>query len=358
VAGLLLLIATIRLVSAGAPGRRAGGLLALYFAVPVLATWASALSRPIFNERYLVAAAPPFFLLLTAAVFGYGEEIPETKDSRRLAWAGGLLLALLVLGAAASLGRYYFDPEYSKTRGWRELARVMQAEAAGALPEKTRLIQNYPDPVLWYYTGPTAHLVLPPDEMDESGARREVQALLDAGVERVVLAEQPTETFDDRGIAAAALAGPFSQVASKPVAGWDVQTYVRAPATIASIGVGFENGITLARGALQSEALTPGGLLVIYLDWDGDPAGLTGNEKLTLQVLDEAGTLVAQTDVPFGAADFNGPARPYTVRIPWRLPAGNYRIIAGLYDPARDGAPRVMTTAGADHVELGVMAPR
>ena len=34
-----------------------------YLALPLLGTWASALSRPIFNERYLIAAVPPFYLL-------------------------------------------------------------------------------------------------------------------------------------------------------------------------------------------------------------------------------------------------------------------------------------------------------
>jgi len=117
---------------------------------PRCSHWISALSRPIFNERYLVALRRPSSAA-GDAVHGY-KEPPQTASSRRLAWAGALLLILLVLGAVTSLGRYYTDPTYSKTRGWRELARVMQVAAAGALPEKTRLIQNYPDPVLWYYT--------------------------------------------------------------------------------------------------------------------------------------------------------------------------------------------------------------
>jgi hypothetical protein len=261
----------------------------------------------------------------------------------------------LALGSALSLARHYFDPEYSKTRGWRELARSMQIAAADVRPDEVRLTQNYPDPVLWYYTGPTAHLVLPPDALDEPGTRREIQALVDAGVTRVVLAEQPVVGYDDRQIATTALSESYSQVASNRVGDWYVQTYVRAPEAPGNIGADFADGVTVEGASLQNEALTPGGLLVTFLDWGGDPARLAGSEKLTLQLLDDTGTLVAQTDVPFGREDVEGDARPYAVRVPWRLPAGSYRLIAGIYDPAQAGAPRLLTTAGADHVELGVL---
>lgn len=354
IAGLLLLIAAVRLWRAGTPGRRAMALLMLYLWVPVLATWVSAINRPIFNERYLVAAAPPFFLLLAAAVLGHGE--PSAADrAPRLVPVAALLLALLATGAVLSLGRHYADPEYSKTRGWRELARVMGAEAAGPESARVRLSQNFPDPVLWYYTGPAAHLVLPPDELDEAWAQREVQALVDDGVERVVISVQPAEPWDGAGIAEATLSGPYSLVSSRTAGDWDVQTYVRHPDSLSPIEVGFENGVALLEGAVQNERLTPGGLLVPFLAWAGDPAALTGSEKLTLQVLDGAGRLVAQSDIPFGAAELNGAPMPHGIRLPWQLPSGDYRIIAALYDPAREGAPRILTSSGADHVELGVV---
>ncbi len=60
VALLLLALGTWRLAASGSRARRASILLWLYLALPVLATWLSALQRPIFNERYLAAAAPPF----------------------------------------------------------------------------------------------------------------------------------------------------------------------------------------------------------------------------------------------------------------------------------------------------------
>ena len=67
----------------------------------------------------------------------------------------------------------------------------------------------------------------------------------------------------------------------------------------------FENGVTLTHAAIQEDRLEPGGLLIVYLLWDGDATRLTGSEKLTLQVLDEAGALVAQTDAPFTEDDLD-----------------------------------------------------
>ncbi len=70
-ASVLLLIGGLHLARNGPAGRRTLWLLALYLAVPLGVTWYSAQQRPIFNERYLIAAAPPFYLLLGAA-FNFG----------------------------------------------------------------------------------------------------------------------------------------------------------------------------------------------------------------------------------------------------------------------------------------------
>ena len=118
--------------------------------------------------------------------------------------------------------------------------------------------------------------------------------------------------------------------------------------------------MTLARAAIQNERLEPGGPLVVYLLWDGDATRLTGSEKLTLQVLDETGALVAQTDAPFARdeLDRDGAARPraYAITLPWTLPQGSYHLIAALYDPEQEGAPRILTREGADIVTLGTVA--
>ena len=338
-------IAAVRLARGGDAARRALLLLALYLGAPVLVTWFSALNRPIFNERYLIAAAPPFYLLLASAVLGYRAQQPAA--TRRVSIVTAVLLGLLGIGMLASLGRYYTDPAYSKTRSWRELARAMHVQAGGIDTDRVRLAQSYPDPVLWYYTGPVDHLVLPPAANDAPAAQREVSNLAEAGIERVVIAVQPDDSWDGQGIAQTALAEAYTLANAQEVAGWRVETYVRPPDELATIDATFENGVTLARAAIQEDRLEPGGPLIVYLLWDGDAPRLTGSEKLTLQVLDEAGALVAQTDAPFTEDDLDsGDARPHAITLPWMLPQGSYRVIAALYDPEQDGAPRIPTREG------------
>lgn len=359
--GALLVLGAVRLAQAGSQARRALLLLGLYLAVPLLATWVSAWQRPIFNERYLIAAVPPFYLLAAVAVLGYGHPVeqPAPQTQRRappaLGWLAAGLLVLLLLGAAGSLGRYYFDPAYSKTRGWRDLATALARYSAGWPAEQVRLAQNFPDPTLWYYyRGPVEHLVLPPAAQDRAGAEREVAALAAGGVDRVVIPLQPAAWWDNAGVAAQALSAQYDLVAETTVSGWPLQVYQRAPQVMQPQDVLFANGLHLVSAAATAPQLVPGDVLAVYLQWEGDSVVLRGSEKLTLQLLDENEQIVAQYDLPFGAVDLAGPARAYGVPLPADLPPGSYRLIVALYDPDQVGAPRLLTITGADHVELGV----
>ncbi len=214
VALLLLVLGTWRLAASGSRLKRASVLLWLYLALPVLATWLSALQRPIFNERYLAAAAPPFFLLI-AAIFqtSPSETSPSetsasaTRRQPPMRYTSVALLVVLLLGGASALNRQFHDPAYSKTRGWRELATAIEQTSAGLPPETVRIAQNFPDPTLWYYyDGPVEHVVLPPSPHDADGAASSVAALAEAGVQRVILPVQPAPNWDETGLAQAALA--------------------------------------------------------------------------------------------------------------------------------------------------------
>ena len=140
IAGLLLLIGSVRLALGSPRDLRNLGLLALDLGVPLLATWWSAQSRPIFNERYLVAALPPFYLLMAAAV----DLRPLGRRSVPvLAWVSALLACILIAGMSLSLVRGYSDPAYSKTRGWRELAAAV-THLSAELPPAARGRRIFP----------------------------------------------------------------------------------------------------------------------------------------------------------------------------------------------------------------------
>lgn len=361
-AGALVVLGVARLALAGQCARPALLLLCLYLAVPLLATWLSALQRPIFDERYLVAAAPPFFLLAAVAVTGVGQPHPSRAASasawraRLAGWLGAALLVFLLAGVVGSLARLYSDPAISKTRGWRDLAAALEHYSAGWPVDVVRLAQNFPDPTLWYYyRGPVEHLVLPPAAHDGAGAERAVAALAAAGVQRVLAPLQPAAGWDDAGLAQQAL-DHYYDLALETVTGvWPLRVYQRRPQTVASLDVPFDNGLRLTGAEFVAPPVLPGDALLVYLRWQGDSSALAGSEKLTLQVLDENQRVVAQLDQPFDAADLAAPFHAYSVPLPADLPPGRYRLLAALYDPGQAGAPRLLTGAGADHVEIGVI---
>ncbi len=281
---------------------------------------------------------------------------PGVPQSARFAgWVATGLLALLLVGTAGSLSRYYGDPAYSKTRGWRDLATTLARYTQAWPVDQVRLAQNFPDPTLWYYyRGPVEHLVLPPAAQDQAGAVRDVAALAAAGIDRVVIPLQPAAWWDDTGMAAQALSQHYQLVLETAVHGWPVQIYQRASQAMQRLDVQFANGSILAAAATATSDLVPGDVLAVSLLWHGAEAALSGDEKLTLQVLDQAGQVAAQHDQPFGVADLAGTPRVYGVPLPSDLAPGVYRLIVALYDPGQTGAPRLLAVTGADHVELGV----
>jgi hypothetical protein len=353
IAAALLVAGTVRLALGSADDRRTLGLLALYLGVPLLATWYGAQARPIFNERYLVALLPPAFLLIAAA-FG-GRRFPRPLGPAVDA-AAGLLTVVLIAGMLLSLGRHYTDPAYGKTRGWRELAASIDRLGAGLPADKVRIAQNFPDPTLWYYyRGPVEHLVLPPAAGDANGTRRAVEALAAGGIQRVILPLQPAANWDSTGLAAAALEGRFDRLGQTQVGVWPLQLFGLPAAALTPVNAPFANGVQLAGAAYAPAQLPPGGLLAVHLDWRGEAATLAGTEKVFVQLLDGEGQLVAQDDrllLLTGPRAAGSGLAAYGLALPVELDRGPYRLIAGLYDPGQEGAPRLSTEAGADQVLL------
>ena len=309
------------------------------------------MQRPIFDERYLVAALPPF-LLLIGAIF----QPPAVANERRVYPALRLtsyaLLAGLILVSVLSLNRYYTDPAYSKTRGWRELAAVLEALSADLPAEQARIAQNFPDPTLWYYyNGPLEHVVLPPGPLDADGAARAVAELQAADVRRVLLPVQPAPNWDDADLARTALAVSYELLAEQQVANWPVAIYARAPEEMTESDAAWQNGLRLTASAIEPATLTPGNALAVWLQWDARGAELTGTEKVFVQLLGPAQTVAAQDDQLLEGGTPDSP-QLHGLALPAELPPGSYRLIAGLYDPAIDGAPRVMTTTDQDHIVL------
>lgn len=358
-AGGVLLLGALALWRQDAAGRRALQLAAAYLFVPLVATWWSAQQRPIFNERYLVAALPGFCLLIGAAVEQWleGRRWQTRPRNAFVLWLTLGFATAALGGMMISLNHHYFDPTYSKTRGWRELASALHNWSAGLPTDQVRIAQNFPDPTLWYYyRGPVEHVVLPPQPHDTAGAQATVADLVDADVQRVLLPRQPAANWDTGSLATDALATAFFPVVEQPVAVWPVLLYSRQWVELRPLAVSFANGLHLTGFALSPAALVAEGMLVVHLDWRGTNATLTGTEKVFVQLLNPEGQLVAQDDRAFVLADSATEVQTlYGILLPASLPSGSYRLITGLYNPAVENAPRLLTTAGADFVELAVI---
>jgi 4-amino-4-deoxy-L-arabinose transferase-like glycosyltransferase len=356
-----LLLGLLRLARGGTRHWQPSVWLLLHLCAPLGASWLAALRRPIFNERYLLVAAAPFYLL--AAVGLTPERCcisrrNEASHRARLLLQATLAAALLA-GLLWSIHRHYTDPVYSKDRGWRELALAMEQLSAGVPEEQVRLMQNFPDPTLWYYyRGPVEHAVLPPAPHDEAGTIREVQKLVWEGVQRVILPLQPADWWDGQGLAQAVLGQHYHLVGQILVRSWPVYVYARPdPSHMIPLGISFANGLHLrAVAVVPSRAPTvPGGIVVVHLVWGGSAHRLVGTEKLFLHLLNQQGAIVAQVDPSLRQADVESGQQSFGILLPDALSPGAYTLITGLYDPGQTGSPRVQTVGGADHVLLGTV---
>ncbi len=328
----------------GANQRRAVALLLLLWLVPVLTTWVSAQSRPIFDERYLIAASPAFYLLVAAG-------IGALRGRGRI--AGALLGLVLAAGVIVSLGNHYTDPAYSKTRGWRELAAAFERFSAGLPQESVRLAQNFPDPTIWYYyNGVVDHIVLPPQPNDAVGAATVVDELVRGGVQRVILPVQPAAWWDGSAIAPAALSSAYALAVQTQIGVWPVQIYTRPPREMTPLQVDFVNGLTLRSAAVTPDQILDGGLLTVHLRWAGQTNRLTGSEKIFVHLLDPSGQIVAQTDRPLAIPATDDRVSSYGILLPGDLAAAAYRLVFGLYDPTQNGAPRILTRDGREAIVL------
>ena len=252
--------------------RPAAWLFGLYLGVPVLAAWYGAQARPIFDERYLAAAAPPFFALAACSLLPLVQMPARAKagvSARVWGMGGAVLVIALFVGSSLSLAGYFADPAYSKSRGWRELAQSLERLSACAPAENVRLAQNYPDPTLWYYFGGGPdHIVLPPLANDAVLAGAEVEALVEQGAERVLFIEQPALSWDAGGIGASALREHFALAATDRSANWPIAVYVRPGEMRPGRPIEFENGATLEGHGLAATSVAPGGAVIVSLAWD------------------------------------------------------------------------------------------
>ncbi|MYD09947.1 MAG: hypothetical protein F4X02_07865 [Chloroflexi bacterium] len=122
----------------------------------------------------------------------------------------------------------------------------------------------------------------------------------------------------------------------------------------------FGEGITLESYALGARVVTPGDVLPAQLTWRAN-AALGRRYKVFLQLLDEDGRLAAQRDSEPAGGSAKTTSWPvdetivdnHALAVPRDLPAGDYTLIAGLYDISDPSAR--LPVEGSTYVELGTV---
>lgn len=360
VASLALLVGTARIWPRGPAARRGLLFVWLYLLLPIAFVVFTSFNRPIFRERYFIAALAPFCLLAAAAC----DPQPTANErharpfarpfARPLIWATiGVTAAAMV---HASFG--YYRHWTTLPPDWRNLARLVE-KYSDRPPEQLRVVLNFPDPAFaYYYTGRAPFFVMPYRMNDAAGAEAQVDEMLRDGVRRVIFQVVPS-FWDEQQVARAALAHAFTQVEEQFSGRWIVQIYARhLPEDLKPIGAIFgEAGEAIQ---LQSAAVVADGrgrLLEVSLKWQGDADRLAGSEKIFVHVT-AAGlpqALIAQLDQPLTADDLAAPLRTFGIRLPDKIAPGAYEVRVGIYDPTQPGMPRRQTDTGDDAVVIATV---
>ncbi len=377
-------------------------LLLLSFLVALLTTWRPAgISFPGFPWSVIALALTPVLLLLAIGLGNINNYVESRLGRKWKTWTrgtnanvlkamngigvGNLTAAILILAVFAgnlfSFRNFHFESEFSKSRGLRELAHMLDSWGAGRNKTDVRFAQPYfVDPALWdyYYTGEIENVSLAPWPMDLDAALETVADLRSSGVQSVILLVRSDRDLEEAeldmqwiakrqgfeldqqrrtraGITSnvrQALSSSYQLAGQETVGPWIVELYSRPnPQAWRLFDVQFANGLTLERAQISPNIPPAGGRLVVHMEWSGDPTVLTGGETIFLHLLDETGDLVAQWE-PELRLDSSQVLNSVAMPIPPTLPDSPLRLIAGLYDASVDGAPRIPTEAEEDSLLL------
>lgn len=279
--------------------RRFGG--ALVLAVPVVAFVAlliASQSRPVFSARYLMLVSPALFLASAAAVCPplawSASGVRRPARFLHAVTAYGVAL-VLVGGTAIALHEYYLDRGGQGPGTWRPyVSFIVESAAASDL-----VVVNHLDPSFFYYydrLGGKAKAIVQPSRPGQTDAERdeELTPLLPKGG-LVWFVPDGVRLWDKDGAVEKWLDRSAVRETDGRVAGMEYVRY-RVPAGV-EVGTAFGNRLELLRYEVRggAQARKPGEELVLDLCWRA-VSDIDEDLMISVQLLDEKGTLVAQSD--------------------------------------------------------------
>lgn len=311
-------------------------LLVLALLLPVVGVFVASISRPVFNERYLMAASPAFYVLVAALV-------PVSKPGRYrcVAWLrGGVILCVVALYVGLAHRYETMTTTVAKSRDAGAFGAYLAEHAAPG----DRVLFNLIDPTFDYYyrhAGGRAPVIVAPLTKDEDDAALDVRLgrQLDAAP-RVWFIPDGMKWWDTRQI----------------VPAWMDRHYLRRNETNVSISIVeydavpnrhpltvlFGTGPRLVGTDLaDATPVATGKPWTVTLLWQAASA-LTVSYTVSIQVLSPAGQLVAQSDgIPQSGKAPTTSWRttetipdPHVLTLPSGTAAGSYVVAVAVYDSA------------------------
>jgi len=335
--------------------------VALYLLLPITLIFAFDLYKPAWL-KFLVVVLPPFHILLAHGIENLAPfsilhspfSILRSPFSIRL-----LALAFFAITTFPSLQNLYFNPAYA-----RDDYRQIAADIAAALRPGDGIILNAPNQweVFTYYY-PDRDVYPAPYRPDPA----EVEAFLAPLIERYrrlfVLywgdAESDPRGLIETWLAAHAYKAGDAWYGHVRLATYGVASLPEEPAV--ALDACFGADLRLRGYALDDATCGPGDILPVTLFWEAQ-APIAERYKVTVQLLDGAGQLVAQVDTEPG--DGLMPTTTwqvgqvvtdrYGVPLPADLPPGCYTLIVALYHATSgERLPVVLNGASlGDHLRL------
>ena len=299
--------------------------------------------------RFLLPAQLAFALLL-----GRGVWVMWQRLWARL--AAGLALGAILLTMLAGLDNFYQHSDFQ-----RDDMRGLVQEIADDLRPDDGLIYSAPglvDLLSYYYRGSAPTYAAPSTRDDDEAIRSEIGDIINRH-DRLHVILYGAREQDPRQVVEDTLNRQAFEISDRWVGDLRYLRYA-APADLdepISTGWSFGKAITLQAYALNSPVLSAGELILARLTWSARQP-VNSRYKISVQLLDAAGVLVAQRDSePVGGAEPTTGWQTgalivdqHALEIPADLPAGDYRLILSLYDSADPFAR--LPVANADHVVL------
>ncbi len=307
--------------------------------------------------RFLLPAQLGFALWLGRGVWVLSRQTRSEHRWLRFVptWAALVSSGVLLLTMAGGLEILYRHPDFQ-----RDDVRGLARQIEGRLREGDAVLVSAVGvrEVLGYYYDGAAPLYGLPTAADDEQTRRQVLDII-AEHDQIHAIFYGSEEQDPHGVVEATLNRYAYEIREVWVGDMRFVGYATADRLDAprELGLHFGEGIALQSYALGSGAARRGDALPLRFVWSADER-LAARYKVFLQLLNADGVLVAQRDsepagglAPTTAWQANVPVVDHhALLIPMDLPAGEYRLIAGLYD-IHDPAARLLVD-GASYVEL------